>query len=117
MAGVDLDTVVQLQQPLKAVVEAACPIRRLRGEVRACRVADEEGIARQRQPRLVAASAVDDLERAVLRSMAGRVQHANGDRAELDLLAVLERVEPIHGLRRGVDRDRQSVIERKASVA
>ena len=53
----------------------------------------------------------------MLRPVAGRVDAAEHDVAELDLGAVLHRVVRVLGFREGMDADRQVVLEREPSVA
>ena len=117
MAGMNLDAVRQLEQPLEAVVQLARALGRLDGEVRAGSLADEERVARQRQPRLVAPLSVADRERAVLGPVAGRVDDADRDRPHRDLGAVLQRIEVVLRLRGRVDRHRDTVLERESAVA
>src|SRR5437763_11121846 len=89
---------------------------RLDREVRASRVADEERVAREDEPRLVAPVAVADGEGAVLRPVAGRVDRPHRDRADLDDGAVGERLVRVLGRRGAVDVDAAAVVEREAAV-
>src|SRR3989442_13912903 len=70
VAGIELDAVRQLEQPLQASVQAVRALDGLGGEIGTRRLADEERVAGDHEPRLVAARAVDDDEEAVLRSVA-----------------------------------------------
>jgi hypothetical protein len=115
--GEHLDAVRQLEQAPQRVEEALGALLRADGEVGPRRVADEERVARQDEPRLVRARAVDHREAGVLRPVAGCVDRAQHDLAQLDLGAVLQRVVVELGRRRGVDRDRHAVLEREAAVA
>ena len=117
MAGMNLDAVRQLEQPLQAVVQLACALGRLDGQIRPGRFADEQRVARQGQPRLVRPRSVADRERAVLWSVAGRVDDADRDRPHRDLGAVLQRLEVVLRLRGRVDRHRDTVLERESAVA
>ena len=116
MARIDLDAVVQLEQPVQAVKEPFGALVGLDGEVWASRVADEQRVAGQEQPGLVGARPVRDGEAAVLRAMAGRVDDAQADVADDDLVAVRDRLERILGLCQRVDRHRQAVLEREPPV-
>ena len=117
MAGIHLDAVAERDQPLQAVEEPFGAVRRLDGEIRPGGVADEERVAGQDEPRLVAARAVDDRERAVLRPVAGGVEGAHDDVAELDLRPVGERLVWERRFRGGVDAHRHAVLEREPAVA
>ena len=59
---------------------------------------------------------VDDREAAVLRPVARRVDAAEDDVAERDLVAVLQRIVRILGLRRRMDADGEVVLEREPAV-
>ena len=101
VAGPHLAAVGQRQQLLvEAVEDPARALRAVDGEVRPRDVADEQRVAAEDRPRLVAARAVDERERGVLGAMAGRVQGAHADVAELELPAVVERLVVVAGLRR-----------------
>ena len=80
---------------------------RLAREVGPRGVADQQRVAGDHEPRLVAARAVDHLEAAVLGPVAGRVHDADDDVAQRDLLAVVERLVRVLGLGRGMDMNRQ----------
>ena len=76
VAGEHLDAVGELEQPAQRVEE---PLGALDGsdrEVGPGGVADEEGVAGEHEPGLVAARVVDDGEAAVLGPVAGRVDDA-----------------------------------------
>ena len=96
--------------------EAFGPFLRADGKVRSSRVADEERVAREDEPRLVGAGAVDHREAGVLRTMPGRVDRAQDDLAQLELEAVSQRVVRVLDLGGGVDRDRHAVLEREPAV-
>ena len=117
MAGEHLDPVRELEQPVERVEEPFGALDRAHREIGAGRVADEEGIARQHEPRLVPARMVDDGQAAVLRPVARRVDHAQRDRADRDLVAVLERVVRVVDPRGGVDADGDTVLEGEPAVA
>ena len=116
MAGEDLDAVAELDEPAQAVEEALGSLLRLDREIRPSRVADEERVAGEDEPRLVAARAVDHREAAVLRPVARRVDRAEDDLADLDLRPVLERLVRERRLRVPVHADRDAVLEREPSV-
>ena len=92
MPGEDLDAVAELDEPAEAVEQVFRPCPRLDGEVRPARVADEQAVARQDEPWLRAAGAVDHREAAVLGPVAGRVDRAQDDVPDLHLGSVLERL-------------------------
>ena len=115
--GEDLDAVRKLEQPAQRVKEPFRALLRADREVRAGGVADEERVAREHEPRLVGARAIDDGEARVLGPVPGRVDRAQDDLAELQLHTVLERVVWILGRSRAVDRDRDAVLERQPAVA
>ena len=79
-------------------------------EIGSCRVADEQRVSRQRDP------VVDD-ERAMLGTVAGGVQYPDPYGADLQHLAVRERLERVLRLGDRVDRHRHAVFEREAPVA
>src|SRR4051794_27051931 len=106
MSGIDLDAVGQLGEAAQAVELSLGSLTRLDGEVRPSRVADEEAVAGQHEPRLVAARAVGHGKTAVLGTMSRRVDRADDDVAEHDLRPVLERFVLETRLREGMDADR-----------
>ncbi len=117
MAREDLDTVTESDQPVQAVEEVARALARLHGKVRTCGIPDEQRVAGQEQPRLVAAGVVDDRKARVLGPVPGRVHGAQRDLADDDLLAILERLERVRRLGDRVDPHRDAVLEREAPVA
>ena len=80
-------------------------------------VADEQRVARQDRPRLVAAPGVDERERRVLGAVAGRVQRADAHAAELELPAVVERLVLVVGRGVAVDVDGRAGGRREPPVA
>ena len=82
---------------------------RLDRQVGSRSVADEEGVARENEP------IVHD-EGAVLRPVAGRVDHAYGHGTDLQLLAVLQRLGGKLRLGHRMDGNRHSMLEREPSV-
>ena len=114
--GVYLDAVAELDEPVQRVEQPFGSFDGLDGEVRACCVTDQERVAREHEPRLVAARAVDDRERAVLRAVAGCVDRADDHPAELELGPVGERLVPERRARGAVDADREAVLESEATV-
>ena len=71
--GEHLDAVAELDQPPQRVEQPLGALARADGEVGPCGVADEQRVAREHEPGLVAARAVDHGEAAVLGPVAGRV--------------------------------------------
>ena len=71
-------------------------------------VADEQRVAGEHRPRLVAARGVDERERRVLGPVPGRVQRAHAQRAELELPAVVEGLVVVVGRGVAVDVDRRA---------
>jgi hypothetical protein len=116
VTGVDLDAVAELDEAAQAVEEALCAVAGVDGEIRARRVADEQGVAGEHEPRLVAARPVDHREGAVLGPVPGRVDRPQHRLAEHDLGPVLERFVRELGCRCGVDAHRDAVLEREAAV-
>ena len=116
MAGVDLDPVGELEQPVQRVEEPLGALSRLDGEVGPGGVADEERVTGEDEPGLVGPAAVDHRDARVLGPVARRVDRPQDDPAELELGAVLEGVVRILGGGRGVDRDGNAVLEREAAV-
>ena len=91
------------QALVEAVEDLASALLALDGEVRPRDVADEEAVARQERPGLVAARAVDEREGRVLGAVAGGVDGAHDERAELELVAVVEGLVLVLRLRDPVD--------------
>ncbi len=112
----DLDAVGELEQAVERVVEPLGALGCTDGEVGPGGVADEERVAGQHEPGLIAARGVDDGQAAVLGPVAGRVDHAQGDGADLDRVAVDHRIVRVVDLGRRVDADRNAVLEREAAV-
>ena len=116
MAGEHLDAVGELEQPVQRVVEPLGALGCAHREVGPGGVADEERVARQHEPGLTAARGVDHGEAAVLGPVAGRVDHAQRDRADLDRVAVDHRIVRIVDLGQRMDADRDAVLEREPAV-
>ena len=116
VAGEDLNAVAELDEPPQAVEEALGSLLRLDREIRPSRVADEQRVAAEHEPRLVAPGAVDDREAAVLRPVPRRVDRPEDDLSDLDLGPVLERLVRERRLGLPVHADRDPVLEREASV-
>jgi hypothetical protein len=116
MSGEDLDPVSELDEPPQAVEEALGSLLCLDREVRPAGIADEERVAGEDEPRLVAAGAVDHRETAVLGPVTGRVDRAEDNVSQLDLRSVLEGLVREHGSRGRVDVDRDPVLEREPAV-
>ena len=116
MAGEDLDAIRQLEQAPEAGVEVVRAVDGLDRQIRSRCVADEERIAGQHEPGLLGPSPVDDGETKVLRTVTRRVQQAERDVAEHDFPSVLEPVVVVLDLGRWVNRNRDPLLEREASV-
>ena len=117
MAGEDLDPVRQLEQAAERVEEASAPSVRADREIRSSRVADEERVAREDEPGLVGARAVDDREAAcapggvrACGSRAGRPAPSSSSRPSVSASC------GVLGLGGRVDRDRDAVLERQPAV-
>ena len=117
VAGEDLDAVTELDEAAQAVEEALGSLLRLDREIRRAGIADEERVAGEDEPRLVAAGAVDHREAAVLGSVTRRVDRPQDDLADLDLRPVVERLVRERRAGVAVDADRDAVLERETSVA
>ena len=117
MTREDLDAVPELGEPAQAVEQTLGAFLRFDREIRPSRVADEERVAGEDEPRLLGAGAVDHGEAAVLGPMAGRVNGAQDDLADLDLGSVFERLVRERRLGLAVDANRDPVLERETTVA
>ena len=118
MAGEDLDAVGQLQQPLvQRVVQDACALVPGDREVGPRGVADEEGVAGEREPRLVGARVVDDEEDRVLGPVPRRVPREELDVADADPAPVLERLVRVLGARQAMDVHGDAALQRERAVA
>ena len=80
---VHLDAVGQLRQPAQRMEETLRAGARLDRKVGSRRVADEQRVAGEHEPRLVAPVTIADGERAVLRPVARRVDRPDRDRADV----------------------------------
>jgi hypothetical protein len=91
VARPDLAGVRKHHQPLaEGTEDAPGALALVHREVGPRDVADEEAVAGQHGPGLAAAGAVDECERRVLRPVAGRVDRADGEPAQLELPSVVE---------------------------
>src|SRR5579885_1645831 len=89
---VDLHAVIKLEQTIKdAVVERVGPLFASDGKVGAGYIADEERIAGQHQPGVVAPARIGDREGDMLRAMAGRMDDAQAHDAKSQFAAVTRR--------------------------
>ena len=116
VAGKDLDAVWQLCEPAERVEKPLGAGARLDREVRARGVPDEERVAREDEPRLVAPVAIADGEGAVLGAVTGRVDRADRDRADVHDRTVVERCMGVVRLRGAVDVHWTAVVEREPAV-
>jgi hypothetical protein len=116
VARVDLDAVRQLEHSPQRVEHPFGTFASLDGEVRTSSVADEERVSREQQPWLVGPRPVDHGETGVLGTVARRVQAAQDDVADLDLVAVGQRVMRVLRVGRSMDGDRDVVLEPEPSV-
>ena len=106
MSGPDLDVPAQPQQRARQRPEdVARALGLLDRQVGPRHVTDEQRVAGQHRPRLLAAPPVDQREGRVLGPVAGRVQGAHDERAELPRVAVVERLVVVVRLRQTVDVD------------
>jgi hypothetical protein len=106
VAGPQLGRVGQRQElVVQRAEDPARPLLLVDGEVRPRDVADEQAVAREHGPRLVAALGVDQRERRVLGPVAGRVHRAHAQRPKLELPAVVEGLVVVVGRRVAVDVD------------
>ena len=106
--GPDLSEVPERQQALDRGIEAPRPFLLVDREIGSRDVADEERVAGDDQPRLVAARLVGDEVRRVLGPVAGRGESGDRDVAEGHLVAVGQR------LVREVDACRRRDVDRRA---
>ena len=106
VARPDLGEVAEREQALDRLVQAARAFLLVDREVGPGDVADEERVARDHEPGLVAPARVCDEVGGVLRAMPGRRERGHRDVADRDLVAVAERLvrEVDAGRRRHVDR-------------
>ena len=107
-------------EPAEALVQRAVqrrgPLVAGHGEVGPPAVADEERVAREHEPRLVAARAVGHDQAAVLGAVPGRVEHVQRDVADVDAVGVAQRPVLVDGVRDLVDRDPAAVLLRQHAV-
>ena len=116
MPGEHLDAVGELEQAVERVEEPFGALGGADRKVGPGGVADEERVARQHEPRLIAARGVGHGQAAVLGAVAGRVDHAERDRADLDRVTVDHRIARVVDLGQRVDADRDAVLEREPAV-
>src|SRR5919204_1328531 len=116
MAWIDLDAVRKLEQPAQAPAKAARSLEGRNGEIRPRGIAYEERVPGQDEPGLFGPGTIADREAAVLRPVPRRVQDADDGRTQLELRAVLERLERKLRLGGGVNADRRPVLERQPPV-
>ncbi len=109
VSGIHLDAVTELDDPVQRFEHRLRAAARLDGEIRSRRIADEERVAGQ--------NAVGDDKRAVLGAVTRRVQHADDDVAELDLLTVYQWLVRERRLRCRMHAHRDPVLERETAVA
>ena len=116
--GPDLAGVGQREDLLvEAVEDPARALALVDGEIRPGDIADEQRVAAEDGPRLLAARAVHERERRVLRAVTGRVQRPHDDVAELQLPAVVEGLVLVVGLGQPVHVDRRARGGRQAPMA
>jgi hypothetical protein len=116
VAGKDLDAVAELDEPARLWNRPSLPPAPRR-EIRPGRVTDEQRVAGEDEPRLVAPRPVDHREAAVLGPVARRVDRPEQNLADLDLGQVLERLVRERCVGVGMDVDRDTVLERETAVA
>ena len=116
MPGEHLDAVRELEEPPQRVEEALGALHRAHCEIGPRRVADEQRVAGEHEPRLVRARRVRDGEAAVLRPVPGCVDAAERHAPDDDLRSVGERLARVLGLRERVDTHGDAVVEREPPV-
>ena len=92
-SGQHLEIIGQRLQPLHAAKQRARALFGAGGKLGAAEIADHQRVAGQHEPWFVCSGAVGDEHRDVLRRMAGRVQHLDGDVAELKHFAIAHATE------------------------
>ncbi len=118
MAWPDFAVVWQAQElVLKRVEDATRAFSFLDREIWSGDVVDEEGVAGEDRPRIVATAAVDQGKGGVLRAVARRMKGANQELADLELEAVLDRLMLVIGLGVPVNVDLRSRGGRQAAMA
>jgi hypothetical protein len=106
VSGPHLHVLAQRQQrPVQRPEDPARAVGLLDRQVGPRDVADEQRVAGQHRPRLVAAPPIDERERGVLGPVPGRVERPHEERAELPLGPVVERLVVVIGLGQTVDVD------------
>jgi hypothetical protein len=104
VTGPDLDVLAQREQlAVQRPEDPPRPLGLLDRQVRPRDVADEQRVAGQHRPRLLAAARVDQREGRVLGPVPGRVERLHDQPAELPRGAVVERLVGVVGLGRAVD--------------
>jgi hypothetical protein len=99
----DLDVAAQRQElQVQRPEDPPRALGLLDRQVRPRHVADEQRVARQHRPRLLAAPQIDQRERGVLGPVTGRVQGPHAQLAERELGPVVERLVLVIGLRQTV---------------
>ena len=97
--------------------DAARAVLLLDREIRAGDVADEQRVAGQHRPGIVAAGGVDQRVGGVLRAVTGRVERAHDDPPQLELPAVLDRLVFIFRASLAVDVDAGAGRHGEAAMA
>ena len=116
MSGIHLDAVSELDEPSQRVEEPLGALARLDREVGPCGISDEERVAGEDDPRIVAARPIADREAAMLWSVTWCVDAAQDDVAEPDLRSVGHRVVRVLGVGCRMDAHRDAVLEREPPV-
>ncbi len=118
VTGPDLDVVGQGQQPVAQRVEdPAGTLRPLDREVGPRDISDEQAVAGQHSPGLVAAAQVGQQEAGVLGAVARRVQRLDQQRTQLELVAMVERLVLERGRDQAVDVDGRTGGGRQPTVS
>ncbi len=112
-----LDAVGELHQRLQRAKQPFGALPGSHCQVRAGHIPDEQRIAREHEPRLVAARAIGHDEAAMLRPVAGRMDDAKRDRADLQFLAVAERIVRVVDASLGMNTHWKPVLEGQAAVS
>src|SRR5437868_3669334 len=89
--GIDFHAVFQAEQALEdAVIEGIGSLFSWNGKIRTGHVADEEGVASQYQPGIIAAAGVGDGQGDVLRAMAGSMDDAQSGDTETQFISIFK---------------------------
>ena len=117
MPRVDLDTVGELEQPSERMEQALGALLSADREIGSRGVADEERVAGEHEPRLVGARVVDHGDAAMLGPVPRRVDAAERDVPDAELVAVVPELVRVLGTRERMRGDRDRVVEGEPPVS